>query len=62
MYDSETQDVFKCSCGWIGCFEQTADDGPGFEICCPLCGSAFLKTVERTHVVPAVVASSVQEP
>lgn len=31
-----------CNCGWSGDYDDTADDGPGNEICCPKCGTNLL--------------------
>ncbi len=31
--------IYSCpSCDWEGTKDQLADDGPGHEWCCPMCG------------------------
>lgn len=35
------------SCAWEGVYAETADDGPSWPLCCPLCGSDELAFFSR---------------
>lgn len=41
----EEADVRCLSCTWEGIGAETADDGPSWPVCCPLCGSDDLAWV-----------------
>lgn len=36
--DDADDPVVTCPCGWRGHRSGLADDGPGHEWCCPMCG------------------------
>jgi hypothetical protein len=47
MYDEDVDEVYRCGgCGWVGHFEQTADDGSRHAVCCPECGSDLRGSAE----------------
>jgi hypothetical protein len=51
VYDSEAEDFLQCGeCGWRGHRCQTADDGPAYAVCCPLCGHDLSERTEAERV------------